>query len=230
MSFEPPRGRGGPQVIRRPTTARLGGPPPWSHLGAHERTLDTADLIGRLTAFEAGFDDRGQPAQNESAVLVAIYDHAGEPYVVLTRRSPHLRSHTHEVAFPGGRRDPDDVDVVATALREAQEEIALDPELVQPIGRLDSFVTVGSNSCVTPIVATLEGRPTSLVANPDEVEVILHVRLAELLEDIVWREELWQRDAGPWFPVTFFELHGDTVWGATANMLRQLLTIATDPV
>jgi len=228
MTFAPPPGRGGPQVIPRPEDARPGGPPPWAHLTANERTLETADLISRVTRFEPGFDDRGQKPRTESAVLVPIYEHDGEPYVVLTRRSPRMRSHTHEVSFPGGRRDPDDADLLATALREAQEEIALDPALVRSVGRLDSFVTVGSNSWVTPIVGALEHRPETLQPNPDEVEAILHVRLSELLEDIVWREELWQRD-GRSFPVTFFELHGDTVWGATANMLRQLLMIATDP-
>lgn len=163
-----------------------------------------------------------------SAVLVPLYLENGQPMVVLTRRSPALRSHTHEVSFPGGRRDEEDPSLVATALREANEEVALQADQVRIVGELDRFITGGSGSLVHPFVGLLDEPPKALVANPGEVEEILYVPLAELLLDIVWREELWDRGDGPW-PVTFFELVGDTVWGATGNMLRQLLTIATDP-
>ena len=81
---------------------------------------------------------------------------------------------------------------------------------------------------VRPYVGMLDGPPQNLVPNPGEVEAILPVTLRELLLDEVWREEIWVRD-GQAMPVTFFELYGDTVWGATGNMLRQLLTMATDP-
>jgi 8-oxo-dGTP pyrophosphatase MutT (NUDIX family) len=156
-------------------------------------------------------------------VLVPLYEHAGEAHVVLTRRSPHMRSHTWEVSFPGGRSDGDE-SPWATALREAEEEVSLDPSLVRPIGELDAFVTVGSRSLVRPVVGALAERPT-LKAAPDEVDEILHVPLSELLLPEVFREELWpigelER------PITFFELHGNTVWGATAAMLRQLLALA----
>jgi len=175
------------------------------------------------------FHDRGLPGTGRtSAVLVALYVHDEEPMVLLTRRSPTMRAHTHEVAFPGGRHDESDVDHIATALREAEEEVNLDPASVEIIGALDWFVTGGSGSLVHPFVGVLAGPPIGLVANPDEVEAILHVPLAELLLDEVWREELWTRD-GQTAPVTFFELYGDTIWGATGNILRQLLTMATDP-
>ena len=165
----------------------------------------------------------------DSAVLVPLYELHGEPMVLLTRRSPTLRAHTHEVAFPGGRHDDTDADHVETALREAEEEVGLDRSLVQIVGALDWFVTGGSGSLVHPFVGLLAESPTDLVANPGEVEAILPVKLSELLLDEVWREERWTRD-GVESPVTFFELYGDTIWGATGNMLRQLLTIATDPV
>ncbi len=152
--------------------------------------------------------------------------HGGDdPRVVLTRRSPHLRSHTHEVAFPGGRREPADPDLWHTALREATEEVDLDPAIVEPVGRLDTFVTVGSGSVVVPYVA-LARRVPDLRPDPSEVEAIRHVPLAVLLEDEVWREEVWPID-GRDRTVTFFELEGDTVWGATAAVLRQLLALAT---
>jgi 8-oxo-dGTP pyrophosphatase MutT (NUDIX family) len=168
--------------------------------------------------------DRFRPTAEtrESAVLVPLYEASGDATVVLTRRSPQLRSHTWEVSFPGGRAD-DGESAWQTALREAREEIALDPHVVRPIGELDRFVTVGSRSLVHPVVGVLDHRP-ELAPAPAEVDQILDVTLAELLLDEVFREELWPI-GDTWRPITFFELHGNTVWGATAAMLRQLLGV-----
>ncbi|MEE9416183.1 MAG: CoA pyrophosphatase [Acidimicrobiales bacterium] len=158
-------------------------------------------------------------------MLVGLYDHAGEVVVILTRRSAQLRSHTFEVSFPGGREDPTDDNLWQTALREAKEEVDLDPSLVHHLGELDRFVTVGSQSLIHPFVARVEGRPT-LAAQPEEVDEILEVSLSELLLDEVWREEIW-KIGGTERAITFFELHGNTVWGATASILRQFLTLVT---
>lgn len=225
----PPDGRGGAQRIPRPPIAELGGPPPWNHLAEPDRLVDLDVLVERLRRYEPRFADRGLPSTGRtSAVLVPLYIENDEPTVLLTRRAPTMRSHTHEVAFPGGRHDDTDADHIATALREAQEEVNLDPAGVEIVGALDYFVTGGSGSLVHPFVGLLDGPPAGLEPNPVEVEAILHVQLRELLLDEVWREEVWTRD-GSRAPVTFFELYGDTVWGATGNMLRQLLTLATDP-
>ena len=168
------------------------------------------------------------PTTRESAVLCVLYEEAGEPHVVLTRRSPRMRSHAHEVSFPGGRKDEADPDLWCTALREAEEEVALDPSSVTCIGELDRFVTVGSQSLIHPFVAVAQTKPDLYVASPAEVEAIVHVALGELLRDDVWREEIWGfREYGA-RALTFFEIQGDTIWGATGSMLRQLLAIATD--
>jgi 8-oxo-dGTP pyrophosphatase MutT (NUDIX family) len=221
--------RGGPQLIPRPEGWRLGGAPPWAAIEPAQRTVDLAALERALAARGPG---RVRPdpwrrveSSHRSAVLVALYEDAGEVHVVMTRRSPHLRKHRWEVSFPGGRRDDDDPTLWHTAVREAFEEIGLDPALPRPIGELDRFVTVSSVSLVTPLVAVLPARPEGLVASPHEVEAILHVPLSELLLDEVFREELWPIGER-YRPITFFELEGDTVWGATAAMLRQLLMIA----
>ena len=157
-----------------------------------------------------------------------LYQHRGEPWVVLTRRSWQLRHHAGEVSFPGGRREPGDADLWATALREASEEIGLDPGTVRRVSRLDRFVTVGSRSLVCPFVGTVDRRP-ELVPDPAEVERVLHVALSELTDPEAWREEVWSLGEafGGERAMTFFELPGDTVWGATAAVLRRLLTIAT---
>ena len=220
-------GRGAPQEIPRPEGWLPGEPPPWAALEDRSLTLDgiLEVMDGRRPVGIRGLP-RGD--EREAGVLVALYDDpaGGGPHVVLTRRSPSLASHSHEVSFPGGRRDPGDPDLWATALREAAEEIGLDPRLPRLVGRLDPLVTVGSRSLIHPFVAVLPGPPT-LVPNADEVEAVLLVPLAELLEDEVYREEEWARFEVPWI-ITFFELEGDTVWGATAAMLRQLLALSLE--
>lgn len=100
----------------------------------------------------------------------------------------------------------------------------LDADTIEVIGQIDRYVTVGSRSMVHPFVGILPAPPTGLVPDPAEVEHILMVSASELLSNEAWREEIWSIN-GNGRAITFFELHGDTVWGATAAMLRQLLTI-----
>lgn len=164
------------------------------------------------------------PPSRTSAVLVPLYEHHDTLHVVLTRRAGRLRTHSGEVAFPGGRRD-DGETLWDTARREAAEEIALDPSTVECLGQLDHLQTFTSDVSIVPFVGLVRGGRPRLVANEAEVDAILHVGLDELLLDEVWREERWPWADGPTRPITFFELPGDTVWGATAAMLRQLLSL-----
>lgn len=160
-----------------------------------------------------------------SAVLVPLYDEEGLAHVVLTRRTLLLRNHGGEVSFPGGRVEPGET-LVEGAIREAQEEINLDPELVQVIGELDRLATASSESFIVPYVGGLPGRPETW-PNPAEVDAVLHVPLAELADPQIYREEIWTFPNGVDRSIHFFELVGDTVWGATARMLRQLVGIVT---
>ncbi|MFN8018244.1 MAG: CoA pyrophosphatase [Acidimicrobiales bacterium] len=160
-------------------------------------------------------------------MLAALYPHDGETWVVLTRRSSALRVHSGEVSFPGGGPAAGE-DLWDTALREACEEVGLDAALVERIGELDHLSTITSNSFIVPYVAALPGRP-ELHPNPGEVDAVLHVPLAELLDPAHFREERWDI-FGVERPMFFFDLVGDTVWGATAAMLRQLLGLATGTV
>lgn len=220
--------RGGPQPIPRPAAARRGEAAPWAHLGAAERHVDLARLRATFAGIEPAVrSDRESNLARGSAVLAPIYEHDGVAHVVLTRRSPALRVHSGEVSFPGGGRDAGE-ELTDTARREAHEEIGLHPELVEIIGELDHLSTVTSNSFIVPYVGLLDGRP-ELVPSPAEVDAVLHVPLAELLDPEVFREERWDL-FGAERSIYFFELHGDTVWGATAAMLRQLLGLATATV
>jgi 8-oxo-dGTP pyrophosphatase MutT (NUDIX family) len=162
-----------------------------------------------------------------SAVLAALYEHEGEAWIILTRRSAALRVHSGEVSFPGGGQDEGE-DLRDTARREACEEVGLDAGLVEIIGELDHLSTITSNSFIVPFVAILSA-PPQLHPSPAEVEAVLRVPLSELLDPATFREERWDI-FGTERPMWFFELEGDTVWGATAAMLRQLLGFVTGTV
>ena len=225
-----PAGRGGDQVIPRPLNARPGGPAPWADLPPERRRPTLAHARRALAA--AGPPVRSERERLEgidraSAVLAPLYQVDGELHVLLTRRTWDLRSHQGEVSFPGGRQDDTDPDLWSTALRESREEIALDTAAVERIGELDHLATISSRSFIVPYVGALPaGRPET-VPNPGEVSAVLHVPVAELLDPAIYREERW---TFPWAedrPIFFFELVGDTVWGATGAMLRQLLGFLT---
>ena len=219
--------RGGPQHIPRPPGTRPGDPPAWASLSERERR-PSLDQIRR--ALTDGTEPRRSPVEvvtdRRSAVLAPLYERDGDVHVVLTRRAWHMRSHTGEVSFPGGKQEPGE-SLWETALREAHEETGLDPTSVEHIGELHHLATVTSRSSIVPFVGVLADRPR-LVPNPDEVDAILHVPLAELLEPDVYRAERWGLP-GLDRPIHFFEIVGDTIWGATASMLVDLLTRITAP-
>lgn len=167
-----------------------------------------------------------------AAVLVPLFEEEGEARVVLTRRSSTLRDHQGEVSFPGGRIDEGEDDVAA-ALREAWEEVGIDPVTVEVLGRFGPVGTRRTPQLVAPVIGFLPGR-AELVTNSAEVECAFDVALCDLADPAVYREERWPY-SGPWlpgrplpdasgrFPMWFFETPVDTVWGMTARVLVELL-------
>jgi 8-oxo-dGTP pyrophosphatase MutT (NUDIX family) len=158
-----------------------------------------------------------------AAVLVLLYpDGAGDARVVLTERVTRDGHHSGEVSFPGGRAEPDDPDLAATALREAVEEVALDPVAagVRIIGELERFWIPVSNYEVTPILALAERRPV-LAASPDEVARIIEPGIATFLPDAP--VEIVEQTIRGW-PLRYgaYRVDGLVVWGATARILSQL--------
>jgi 8-oxo-dGTP pyrophosphatase MutT (NUDIX family) len=216
-----------PQRIPRPADVLPGPPSPWAALAPARRVGLSLARVRATFAVGDGLKDglRSMGAvvhgQRQAAVLVPLFEEGGEARVILTRRAATLRSHTSEVSFPGGHVEPGDETLVATALREAWEEVALDSSTVEVIGSLGSLTTVSSSALITPFVGLLPARPT-LQASPDEVEKVLDVALAELLVDGVHHSELWLR-GGIDIELQFYELPGDIVWGATARVLTELL-------
>ncbi len=163
------------------------------------------------------------PDARLSAVLAVLADGPEGAEVLLTRRSMHLSSHRGEVSFPGGRLDPGETYVEA-ALREAHEEVGLHPSDVEVVGQLHPMGTWVSRSWIVPVVARAAS-PLPLHGRTGEVDRVLWVPLHDLTAPGTFREEWWHTDLGE-RPIYFFELDDETVWGATARMLHQLLRVA----
>ncbi|MET4569982.1 8-oxo-dGTP pyrophosphatase MutT (NUDIX family) [Rhodanobacter soli] len=161
----------------------------------------------------------GSSRRLPAAVLVGFREGV-QPRLVLTVRTDSLQAHAGQVAFPGGRSDPDDGDALATALRESEEEIGLDRTLVTPLGYLDRFETI-SGFCVTPVVAKIAAG-AQLYPAPDEVAEVFEVPLAFLLEPANLRRYTMEF-RGHQRPMVEFIHGGHRIWGATAAMLYNLL-------
>ncbi|HEX2392391.1 MAG TPA: CoA pyrophosphatase [Solirubrobacterales bacterium] len=167
----------------------------------------------------AAMESRGG---TDAAVLLALYGWPAEPGLIFTERRADLRRHAGEISFPGGRQDEADADLAATALREAQEEIALDPEAVELAGALAPVSTFVTGYRVHPFVGRVD-RPAALALrpNPSEVETVLTFSL-ELLREGYAMRRLIRRGIPIHTPT--YEVEGHLIWGATARILADLLS------
>ena len=154
-----------------------------------------------------------------ASVLVAIWQREGASHLVLTKRASHLKHHPGQIAFPGGKQEAHDTGPEAAALREAQEEIGLNPRAVTVLGRLGAHETV-TGFQITPVLAQITA-DFAPAADPQEVEEIFTVPLAHVLdprryivEGRLWRGQWRRYYAVPWGPYY--------IWGATARILRGL--------
>ncbi|RME09201.1 MAG: CoA pyrophosphatase [Ardenticatenia bacterium] len=164
---------------------------------------------------------QGKPCR-EAAVLVLLFPVDGAPHTLLTVRRAHLSHHAGQVSFPGGRCEEGET-FAQTALREAHEEIGLSAESVNLIGTLSPIYVPPSNFCVYPQVA-LADTPPHVLSESDEVQCVLFVPLAHFLTPRHIGIERWNlRDAPVHVPVYYVEPY--KVWGATAMILAELLTI-----
>lgn len=164
------------------------------------------------------------PNARQAAALVLVYPGAdGEAHLVLTERVEYgTDHHSGEVSLPGGKADPGDADAIATALREAEEEVGLDPDAagVEVVGRLDALWIPPSNFLVTPIVAVAARRP-AFVPDPREVAAILEAPVVAFLPDVA--PVIIDPDPrGRPLRYGAYLVEGRIVWGATAAILGQL--------
>ena len=156
-----------------------------------------------------------------AAVLAPLYeDEDGQVRVVLTKRPDTMPTHAGHIAFPGGRPDPADNGPVSTALREAHEEVGIEPSMVEVLGFLPPIDTVEFSLLVVPVVGRVQ-TPLNLVPSEREVAKVY----TPLLEDLADGSKWW---SVPWndFQVWYYDLEGDTLWGATARMVRDLVGLA----
>lgn len=190
-----------------------------------------ARLAGRLDAaapgtagssdfdLNPGFRHPPQVRLRPAAVLIGVTEGSSGPSVLLTKRASGLRHHAGQIAFPGGKIDADDADATAAALREAREEVALDPAGVEVLGHLPPHETVTGYS-VTPILGHIRDG-FSLHPQPGEVEEAFFVPLDHLADPNNYRVErrLWLGQWRAYYTVPWGPYY---IWGATARMLRVL--------
>lgn len=179
---------------------------------------DRADLKGDHSLDPGGLAATGETPR-AAAVLVPVVMHPDGPSILLTERAHNLRQHAGQIAFPGGRVDPEDASPLDTALREAQEEIGLDPGAVRPLGFLDAYLS-GTNYLVVPVIGIV--RPGfTLALNPHEVDHAFEAPLAFLMDEA--NHELHAREFRGRVRRYYAIPHGTHyIWGVTAGILRNM--------
>jgi 8-oxo-dGTP pyrophosphatase MutT (NUDIX family) len=164
----------------------------------------------------------------QAAVLLSLFLLQGDLHLAFIRRASTLRSHSGEMAFPGGKVEPGDLSPVMTALREAEEEIGLDSTNVEILGLLSPVFVGVSNHVITPVVAFLPAGLGTLQLQVTEVEELIVAPVAALLNPAIFHTEQWRRGEETRV-VHFYDYQSDhstyRIWGATGRMLSSLLEI-----
>ena len=226
MSPGSPRRIGGAQRIPNPPSRRSAGAPMWNEQVADFQIDAVLDRVGRRKSDQRS-DQPPRDDEKVSAVMALLAPGIDGAEVLLTRRSATLSNHSGEISFPGGRVDEGE-SIVEAALRETHEEVGIDPSLITVHAELSPLSTFVSRSYIVPIVATVESKP-ELVLNSHEVARAMWVPLAELGQADVFSWEWWSFDVAELpgdRPMFFFHLDDETIWGATARMLHELLCLA----
>ena len=164
--------------------------------------------------------------QTPAAVLVAITDDRYNPEVILTRRAQHMPTHKGQIAFPGGKAEPDDADLVATALREAYEEIALQPEAVTVVGQMGQVLS-RQGFVVTPVIGVVPIAVVSqLIPNLGELDRIFTVPLSFFIDTKPMMDALPIAEGVKQVPSFYYDDY--RIWGMTAFILAEFVNLVYD--
>lgn len=158
-----------------------------------------------------------------AAVLLPIYERAGEYFLVVTKRSETVNDHKGQISFPGGGRHRGDKSLRDTALRESWEEIGLNPDDVEMLGELDDIVTITTGYIISPFVGIIP-YPYEFKASPGEVEEIIEIPMSTLLDETNFREEV-EVINGRYITGYSYKYQEWVIWGATAKIIKQFLDI-----
>ncbi|MGH7309960.1 MAG: CoA pyrophosphatase [Candidatus Rokuibacteriota bacterium] len=190
--------------------------------------MTTTELVGRTRVRLEGRARRVVPpgALVPAAVLVPIVDR-GEPHLLFAKRTDRVGHHKGQISFPGGVVDPGDDSFLAAALRECEEEIGLPRRAVEALGMLDDIETVATQFIVTPIVGLVR-EPIAWRPDGEEIERVLEVPWSALTDHRRFRVEHRER-GGMSHPVYFYEWGGETIWGATARIVKHYLDLVVEP-
>ena len=193
--------------------------------------LNTADMLRRLreklapTEIAETLVDATEglhPQALKAAVLLPLFEQQSELHLAFIQRAMTLRLHSGQIAFPGGKKDPDDLFPVITALREAHEEIGLDPLRTEILGVLPPVFTVVSNYLITPVVAFLPRGLGPLCLQTSEVTELILASIRGLADPAIAHTEQWSRQDIT-RTVYFYQYGPYQIWGATGRILSLFL-------
>ncbi len=156
------------------------------------------------------------------AVIMPIFEKDNQLFMLFTKRTEGLRIHKGQISFPGGKKDEEDGSMLQCALREAEEEIGVLPAKFKILGELNQTKTNSSNILLSTFVAKLD-YPFDIIKNEEEVDEIIEVPLSKLCDSSKWEKKIIFTEDDEEIETWFFYYNERTIWGATAQLVKQLL-------
>lgn len=190
----------------------------------NERQMTYDEAVGNLKKKLAGYRPIKLPTAEmiPAAVMILLTNIGNIPHLLLTKRTELVEHHKGQVSFPGGTRDPEDRDLLQTALRETREEIGVEPGQIEVVGALDDFPTV-TNFLISPYAGLLS-KPPDFRLSRDEVAEVLQVPLSFFLTDTHFEIKKWKYE-GETYDVFFYYFNHHVIWGATAFIMNRFIEI-----